>query len=61
MTMRYQGGGRFLVGVPARDLTSEDLARLTDRLRARVRRSDLYAPVPPIRAKKPTTEVEPNV
>jgi len=61
MTLRYQGGGRFIVGVPARDLTSEDLARLTDRLRARVVRSGFYVPVRPAKAVKAATEVKPNV
>lgn len=57
MTMHYRGGGRFIVGVPARDLTSDDLARLTDRLRIRVNESGLYAPVSPIRPRKAAKEV----
>lgn len=44
MKFTYRGNGRFLVGVPARDLTSDDVARLPDRLRSRLVKSGLYAP-----------------
>ena len=51
MNLTYRGGGRFLIGVPARDLTREDVARLPDRLRARLVSSGLYVPVRPVRPK----------
>ena len=44
-THRYTGEGRYLVGIPARDLTREDLARLPERLRQRLEASGLYVPV----------------
>ncbi|HUT76771.1 MAG TPA: hypothetical protein VM285_03740 [Polyangia bacterium] len=45
MNYRYVGDGRCLVGVPARDLDGEDLARLPERLRHRIKSSGLYVPV----------------
>ena len=53
MNLRYIGGGAFIVGIPARDLTSEDIARLPGRLRRRAEKSGLYAPVRPAKAMKP--------
>jgi hypothetical protein len=55
VTYRYRGDGRFLVGVPARDLTSDEVARLPERLRRRLVPSGLYVNV------KPAKEVKPNV
>lgn len=45
----YQGRGRFIVGVPARDLSPGDIARLAGSerpaaLRARLIATGLYAP-----------------
>ena len=57
MNYRYRGNGRFLVGVPARDLDAGEVARLPDRLRARIKSSGLYEPVRPPKADKATTEV----
>ena len=59
MNYRYIGEGRFLVSVPARDLTGEDVARLPDRLRRRLVSSGLYAPV--YKAVKAVKEVKPDV
>jgi hypothetical protein len=42
--MKYVGDGRWLVGVPARDLSSDELARLPDRIRVRIKKSGLYEP-----------------
>jgi hypothetical protein len=40
---RYTGdGGSYLSGVPARDLTEEDVALLSTEQKAAVRTSDLY-------------------
>lgn len=52
--LRYRGDGRWLVGVPARDLNGDDLARLPERLRRRLVPSGLYAPAtkPPVRAQE---------
>lgn len=49
---RYRGQGRYLVGVPARDLTADEAARLPDRLRARLVKSGLYEVVRPPKADK---------
>lgn len=57
---RYVGDGRALPGgVPARDLTSDDVARLPERLRSRLVPSGLYEPV--IQPTKKVQEVKPNV
>ena len=49
--LAYRGEGRFLPGIPARDLTAADVANLarkrgrsTPALRARLIASGLYAP-----------------
>lgn len=47
MSHKYRGDGRFLVGVPARDLTSDEVARLPERLRRRLVPSGLYVHVKP--------------
>lgn len=39
---RYIGGGDFLPGIPARDLTDEDLAELTAEQRADVEAAAIY-------------------
>lgn len=39
---RYQGGGVYFQGVPARDLTDADLAALDDEQRAAIAHSPLY-------------------
>lgn len=44
MTLSYRGQGRFLVGVPARDLSADEIRKLPERLRARLIPSGLYAP-----------------
>ena len=51
--MKYRGGGRFLIGVPARDLTRDEVARLPERLRSRLVASGLYVV-------SPTKEVKPK-
>lgn len=56
MRMRYVGKDAFHVGIPARDLTREDIARLPDRLRRRVEKSGLYAPVKAMKPKEPEHE-----
>ena len=60
--MEYRGRGRFLVGVPARDLSDEEFQRLPAVLRERVQRSSLYRAVRPVKAAKAAgKESEPNV
>jgi hypothetical protein len=39
---RYIGDGAYLPGIPARDLTDEDLAELTEEQRAAVAASAIY-------------------
>lgn len=48
--MRYVGKGRFIVGIPAEDLTDEDIAKLAAKrgvkpadLRKQLEESGLYA------------------
>jgi hypothetical protein len=60
-TYRYVGSGRWLVGVPARDLNGDDLARLPDRLRRRLTASGLYVAARPTKAANGRKEVEPDV
>ena len=55
-THRYIGEGRHHVGIPARDLTRDDLARLPGRLRQRLEASGLYVPV----TRKPKQPKEPQ-
>ena len=49
---RYTGAGEFLPGIPARDLTEDDVAALSDEQRALVSDSPLYAKGPGPEAKK---------
>jgi hypothetical protein len=42
MKVRYVGGGKFYHGIPARDLTDVDWARLNDEQKALVTESPLY-------------------
>ena len=56
--MKYRGRGRFLVGVPARDLTSDEVARLPEHLRRRMSASGLYEAVKPPKAEKGVTAHE---
>jgi len=59
---RYVGDGRWLPGIPARDLDGDDVARLPVRLRRRLTASDLYAaPQPARRTESATKEVKPDV
>lgn len=58
--MRYVGKGRHLVGIPARDLEGDEVARLPDRLRRRLTASGLYVPVRPSQPVK-AKEVMPDV
>jgi hypothetical protein len=46
MTVRYQGAGAYVSGVPARDLTDEEYAALSDELRERLTASGLYEIAP---------------
>lgn len=55
MTYRYIGDGRFLVGVPARDLDADEVRRLPERVRRRLVPSGLYVPAP--KARKAAKEV----
>ena len=50
MTYKYTGAGAYVLGIPARDLTEEEWAALTDEQRARA--ADLYKQGGAHRAKK---------
>lgn len=57
--LRYRGKGRFIVGVPATDLTSDDIARLAGpvnpaKIRVALIATGLYESVP-----KPTPKSAP--
>lgn len=39
---KYVGNGDSFVGIPARDLTADDVAQLTDEQRETVKKSGLY-------------------
>ncbi len=49
----YSGKGVFLDGIPARDLTAADWARLGEDERAAVERSKLYRRAPQPKAEEP--------
>ncbi len=49
----YIGKGEFLDGIPARDLTAADWARLGEDERAAVERSKLYRRAPQPKAEEP--------
>ncbi|MCY4122544.1 MAG: hypothetical protein OXG72_16660 [Acidobacteria bacterium] len=42
---RYTGDGDYIPGIPARDLTAEDVEQLAPRLLSDVNASPLYEPV----------------
>ena len=52
MKFRYIGNGEFYEGVPARDLTDEDYAALTDEQCRQVDTGRLYERAPEKRAPK---------
>lgn len=56
--MEYVGQGVGLIGVPARDLTVDDVARLPDRLIRRLTSSGLYRPIRPAKGSKEAHEHE---
>lgn len=43
---RYRGQGTYYTGIPARDLTDEDMAALSDEERTIVATSSIYQAVP---------------
>ena len=51
----YIGKGNYLDGIPARDLTAADWARLNEDERAAVERSSLYRHAPRPKAEEPPT------
>ena len=53
--MRYTGDGQYLVGLPTRDLTEEDVAMLTEEDQQRMVESGLYAPFTPLKPAKGET------
>lgn len=58
---RYTGDGAFLPGIPARDLTDEDVQALTPEQRAEVEASAIYeavAPTATARRSAPVSEEE---
>lgn len=54
----YIGKGGYLDGIPARDLTAADWARLSEDDRAAVERSPLYRRAPRPKAEEPDPEAE---
>lgn len=58
----YIGKGSYLDGIPARDLTAADWARLSEDDRAAVERSSLYRRAPRPKTEEPEAEtaVEPQ-
>ncbi len=49
---QYRGQGRYIVGVPARDLSAAEVAQLPERTRARLVKSGLYVAIRPVKVEK---------